>query len=242
MARFRVRDHMGWHEQGDGHWYLGLHVPNGRIADKPGWRLKTALARLFATRELRPIFSTTQDFLIADIPADKRQEIEDFLGGFGVMPGDTPSRTRRAAMACPALPTCGLALTEAERIQPDLMNTLEGLMAKHGIDGERISVRVTGCPNGCARPYVGDIGFVGRMPGHYAIFVGGDFEGTRLNTKLFEKASTESISQVFDLLFGLYARERRDHESFGDFCDRKGVDVLRDYIASESGATTAAHL
>jgi sulfite reductase (ferredoxin) len=242
MPPFQVKDHMGWHRQGDGKWYLGLHVPNGRIADVPGWRMRTAIRETLKRFPVRPILSTTQDLILAEIVEDQRQSVEDFLVGFGVLPGDSYSKTRRASMACPALPTCGLALTEAERVQPQLMDKLEALMKKHGIEGERMAIRMTGCPNGCARPYIGDIGFVGRTPGYYAVFVGGDFEGTRLNQKLFERVKFEDIPALFDQLFALYVRERFNKETFGDFCHRKGIDALHTYLSDASGSVTAAAL
>lgn len=242
LPRFQVKNHMGWHPQGDGAWYLGLHVPNGRIADRPGWRLRTAIRDALGKFPIRPVFMTTQDLILADVPEDARQALEDFLLAHGVAPGDSVSKTRAASMACPALPTCGLALTEAERVQPAVLDMLERLMARHGIDGERMSVRITGCPNGCARPFVGDIGFVGRMPGHYAVFVGGDFEGTRINQKLYDRVAYDDIEGLFDRLFALYARERRAHEGFGDFCHRTGTAALQAHLTEVSGSPEAARL
>jgi sulfite reductase (ferredoxin) len=130
------------------------------------------------------------------------------------------------ALSCPALPTCGLALTEAERMHPEIVGGIDALLAKHGLSGRRMSVRITGCPNGCARTYAGDIGIVGRMPGFYAIFVGGDFEGTRLNFKLLEKVPHAEVISSFDPLFAAWAADGLAGEGFGDFCARVGAGGL----------------
>jgi sulfite reductase (ferredoxin) len=138
----------------------------------------------------------------------------------------------RWALACPALPTCGLALTEAERVRDDIVATIEAQLRLYGLERERLSIRITGCPNGCARPYTGDIGIVGRMPGFYALFVGGDFEGTRLNALLADKVPLHGIAEVLDPLFALYAATRIDREGFGDFCYRIGMPALQAALAA----------
>jgi len=133
---------------------------------------------------------------------------------------------RRWSLACPALPSCGLALTEAERVQAPMLDEIEAALTRHGLEGERLSVRITGCPNGCARPYVGDIGIVGRMPGFYALFVGGDFAGTRLNFLLLDRVAEGQIAAVLEPLFQRFAADRREREGFGDFCHRLGREQL----------------
>ncbi len=129
-------------------------------------------------------------------------------------------------MACVALPTCGLALSEAERVREPMVAGIEGLLRQHGLEQERISVRITGCPNGCARPYEGDLGIVGRAPGAYAIFVGGDFEGTRLNFLLHERVKEAEIVDHLAPLIAAWASGREAGEGFGDFCHRFGRDAL----------------
>jgi sulfite reductase (ferredoxin) len=133
-------------------------------------------------------------------------------------------------MACPAIPTCGLAITESERALPSLVNELSRTMADLGLDGEPLSVRMTGCPNGCARPYTGDIGIVGRVPGHYSLYVGGDFEGTRLNEAIAERLDIAGLAEALDPLFALWAASRVGDEGFGDFCHRIGLAALRQII------------
>jgi sulfite reductase (ferredoxin) len=221
MPRFRVLDHMGWHAQGDGRFYLGLPVANGRIKDTETTKLRTALRTIFATVPgARPILMPTQDILIADLSIDDRETVDTILKDHGVtLPLDiTP--VARWAMACPALPSCGLALNEAERIRVPLIDEIEQALARHGLRHERISVRITGCPNGCARPYAGDIGLVGRTPDSYAIYLGGDFEGTRLNRLVFERVKLGDVAATLEPLFAHFAATRHPGESFGDFCHR----------------------
>lgn len=221
MPRFRVLDHMGWHAQGDGKFYLGLPVASGRIQDAAGTRLRTALRTIFATiAGARPVLMPTQDLLIADLAIDDRETVDAILKDHGVaLPLDI-APVARWAMACPALPSCGLALNEAERIRLPLIDEIEQALARHGLRYERLSVRITGCPNGCARPYAGDIGLVGRTPDSYAIYLGGDFEGTRLNRLVFERIKLTDIAATLEPLFAHFAGTRHPGESFGDFCHR----------------------
>ncbi|TSD86327.1 NADPH-dependent assimilatory sulfite reductase hemoprotein subunit [Mycobacterium sp. KBS0706] len=225
-APFQVPDHLGWHEQGDGRFWLGLPVASGRIEDGPKVRLRTALRALFENWAKPAVLTPQQDILIADIAPSERDEIEAHLRAHGVVFAEDLTAVRRWTLACPALPTCGLALSEAERIREPLVDSIEVALRKHGLIEERISIRITGCPNGCARPYAGDIGLVGRTPGTFALFVGGDFEGTRLNAKLTEKVPEAAIADTLDPLLGAFAQERLPGEGFGDWCHRQGMDKL----------------
>ncbi len=225
-APFQVPDHLGWHEQGDGRFWLGLPVASGRIEDGPNVRLRTALRTLFENWAKPAVLTPQQDILIADIAANERDEIEAHLRSHGVVFAEDLTAVRRWALACPALPTCGLALSEAERIREPLIDSVEAALRKHGLIEERISIRITGCPNGCARPYAGDIGLVGRTPGTFALFLGGDFEGTRLNSKLTEKVPEAAIADTLDPLLGAFAQDRQPGEGFGDWCHRQGNDKL----------------
>lgn len=242
MRPFKVVDHIGWHRQGDGKWYLGLPIPSGRLVDQGDKRLRSGLRAAMTGFGLRPILTATQDIILADIAEVDRQKIQDILEEHGVETSDGVSPVRRWAMACPALPTCGLALTEAERVLPALIDRIEAALARHGLDQERLSIRMTGCPNGCARPYAGDIGLVGRVPGYYAIYVGGDFEGTRLNAKLFDRVAFDDVPPTLEPLFALFVRERKQGEGFGNFCHRKGVEALKDHLAELRGSLLAAAL
>jgi len=222
MPAFQVCDHLGWHEQGDGRLYLGVPVPSGRVAGALRRALREAIDRF----GLDPIVSPSQDLILSNAAPRDRAAIESILRASGVALAQDLSPVRRWSLACPALPTCGLALTEAERVHDPLIGGIEAALARHGLEGERLSVRITGCPNGCARPYSGDIGIVGRMPGFYALFVGGDFEGTRLNFPLLDRVAESEVGETLEPLFALFARERAPDEGFGDFCQRTGKDRL----------------
>ncbi len=152
--------------------------------------------------------------------------MEAILRAHGVALNEDLTPLSRWALACPALPTCGLALTEAERVRAPILAQVEAALARHGLAGERISLRITGCPNGCARPYQGDVGLVGRVPGHYAIFLGGDFAGTRLSTPVFERVPEAAIGAALEPLFAAFAAGRLPGEGFGDFAHRLGRDAL----------------
>ncbi len=227
MPRFEMPDHMGWHPQGDGKWYLGIPVSSGRIGDRGGERLRGGLRHVVSTYRVDPVLTPQQDIILSNVAADRRGAIERDLRRFGVSLAEELTPVRRWAMACPALPTCGLALTEAERVKLPLIEEVEKLLARYGLGDERMTVRITGCPNGCARPYTGDIGLVGRMPGIYALYVGGDFEGTRLSEQLLEKVALDEVPAVLEPLFAFFARARRPGEGFGDFCHRQGAGALR---------------
>ncbi len=236
MAPFAIKDHTGWHPQGDGRWYFGLTVPSGRIVDRDGVNLASALRQLAADIPLHFVFTPTQDVLFADIAPDDRDRVETILRTHGVALPLGQSGVRRWALACPALPTCGLALNEAERVLDRIVGAVEGVLERHGLDREALSLRITGCPNGCARPYVGDIGLVGRTPDTYAIYLGGDFACTRLNVKAFEKVHIDELADTLDPLIAHWAVDRQPGEGFGDFCHRIGLQRLR----GADAATVAA--
>ncbi|HJZ16177.1 MAG TPA: NADPH-dependent assimilatory sulfite reductase hemoprotein subunit, partial [Stellaceae bacterium] len=185
MPAFVVPDHLGWHDQGDGKLYLGLPVSSGRIVGE----IRTALREIVSRFHCDPILMPSQDIILSEICPKDRGAIEAILREHGARLAGDMLPAERWALACPALPSCGLALTEAERVRDDIVAAIEARLRLYGIEHERLSIRITGCPNGCARPYTGDIGIVGRMPGFYALFVGGDFEGTRLNTLLADRVS-----------------------------------------------------
>jgi sulfite reductase (ferredoxin) len=237
MPDFHVPDHLGWHEQGDGRFYLGLPVASGRIVDDAGSRLRTALREIVGRFGADPILMPSQDIILANIAPTDRPAITAVLRGHGVRLADDLLPVERWALACPALPTCGLALTEAERVRNDIVAAIAERLRRWGLERERLSVRITGCPNGCARPYSGDIGIVGRVPGFYSLYVGGDFEGTRLNTAIAERLDIAGIAETLDPLFARFAEARRDGEGFGDFCHRIGHQtVLRTLAEAQRGA------
>src|SRR5499427_1551635 len=226
MPPFAVPDHLGWHEQGDGKLYLGIPVSSGRIIDEGRSRIRAALREIVSQFHCDPILMPSQDIILSEISPEDREEIEALLREYEVRLAADMLPTGRWALACPALPSCGLALTEAERVRDDIVAAIEARLRRYGLEHERLSIRITGCPNGCARPYTGDIGIVGRMPGFYSLYVGGDFAGTRLNAQLAEKVPLHAIAETFDPLFELFSSSRVDGEGFGDFCYRIGLPVM----------------
>jgi sulfite reductase (ferredoxin) len=227
MSWENAADHLGWHEQGDGTWYLGLYIENGRIADTDEARQRSGLRA--AVERFHPGIRLTpqQNIILAGIAAGDRAEVEAILRAHGVRLPLELLPVRRSAMACPALPTCGLALAEAERVLPNAMDQIEALLNDLGLGDEQFSVRMTGCPNGCARPYLGDVGIVGRTLGKYNIYLGGDFHGTRLNTEFAELVPFDEIARTLRPVLIAFRAERRLGEGFGDFCHRTGTERLR---------------
>jgi sulfite reductase (ferredoxin) len=236
MQALHIPELLGWHEQGDGKWWLGLPVASGRIADTGTSRLRSALRAIMQRFAVDPVMTPQQDILLSNIaPADKAA-ITATLIEHGVTFAETLTPLSRWALACPALPTCGLALTEAERVRPQIVTMVEEALRRHGLEQERISLRITGCPNGCARTYTGDIGLVGRIPGHYAIYAGGDFEGTVLSEKLLDRVKLADIGSTLEPLFLLWSQERKPGEAFGNFCRRAGLDRMRDLLTTRTKA------
>jgi sulfite reductase (ferredoxin) len=234
---FQVPDHLGWHEQGDGRLYLGLPVASGRIVDGGQSRLRSALRDIVGRFGADPILMPSQDIILSNIAPADRPAITAILRGHGVRLAEELLPIERWALACPALPTCGLALTEAERVRDEIVDAIAESLRRWGLERERLSVRITGCPNGCARPYSGDIGIVGRIPGFYSLYVGGDFAGTRLNTAIAERLDIPGIAEVLDPLFARFAEARQAGEGFGDFCHRIGsAAVLRTLADAHRGA------
>ncbi|MBO0709743.1 MAG: NADPH-dependent assimilatory sulfite reductase hemoprotein subunit [Acetobacteraceae bacterium] len=236
MQPIAVPDLLGWHPQGDGGYWLGVPVPSGRVKDEDGVALRSALRRVVAEIGANPIVTPQQDLLLADIPEARRREVDAILAASGVTRAEDLSPLQRFALACPALPTCGLALTEAERVREPIVAGLQAALDTLGLGQERISLRITGCPNGCARSYAGDIGLVGRIPGHFAIYVGGDFEGTVLAQQLLNRVKQADIAQALTPLLVAWGHERRDGEGFGDWARRTGMEALTSLIAPSGKA------
>ena len=239
LPRLKMPELLGWHPQGDGRWWLGVPVPSGRIQDTDDSGLRSALREVVQRHGADPVFTPQQDVLLTNLPEEARAEVEAVLRAHGVTLADDLTPLARWTLACPALPTCGLALTEAERVRAPILAQLEAALARHGLGGERISLRITGCPNGCARPYSGDIGLVGRVPGKFAVFLGGDFEGTRLSYKFLECVPEDDIGTTLEPLFAAFAAQRRAGEGFGDFAHRLGPDAAL-ALAGRSAPAAAA--
>jgi sulfite reductase (NADPH) hemoprotein beta-component len=216
----RQGDLLGWHDQTNGNLFLGLFVENGRIRDAADHRLKTGLRQVIERFKPEVRLTASQNLLLVDINPQHRAEIDRVLNEHGVSTANPFTRTRLASMACPALPTCGLALAEAERALPGFLTQLEGLLSELGLQDEELIVRMTGCPNGCARPYMAEIAFVGKAPNKYQIYLGGNEAGTRLNRLHKDSVKGEDLIGELRVVLGRYAQERLRCERFGDFCER----------------------
>jgi len=226
-----VSDHIGWFEQGDGKLFLGINVDNGRIKDEGSLRLKTGL-RALLRRFPQPIRLTAlQGLILCDIEPQDRPEIDSILAEHGIKGADELTLLRRYAISCPALPTCGLSVTDSERVMPGVVDALEVELQKHDMIGERIAVHMTGCPNGCARPYTPDIGLVGKARGKYTLYLGGNPLGTRVGFIYQDLVPLEDIAKTVSPLLGYFKAERQGAESFGDFCARKGLEDLQAFVA-----------
>jgi sulfite reductase (ferredoxin) len=220
-------DHIGWHAQGDGTYFYGFNVENGRIHDTGSLRLKTALRRIL--HDLAPGVRITahQSLLFTGLAVTDRERIAKILHDHGVKTSEEISTLRRWSMACVALPTCGLAVAESERVLPGLIDSLEPEVAKLGLAHDAFTVRMTGCPNACARPYNSDIGIVGRTLGKYTLFLGGRLLGDRLNEQYKDVVPFEDLCQEITAVLTCYKAERKTGETLGDFCHRKGIEGVR---------------
>ncbi|MCG8449318.1 MAG: NADPH-dependent assimilatory sulfite reductase hemoprotein subunit [Pirellulales bacterium] len=219
-------DGMGWHAQGDGRWFYGLNIENGRIKDEGLYRLKSALREIGST--LAPPLRLTphQSLIFCDLEEEDRERLEKILREHCVPLSEEFSNVRRWAMACPALPTCGLAITESERALPGLIDHLEKELEILGLRDEVFTTRMTGCPNGCARSYNSDIGLVGKALDKYTIFLGGRRLGDRLNFIYKDKVPTAEVVPTLVSVFRFFKQARQKDETFGDFCHRQGAEQL----------------
>jgi sulfite reductase (ferredoxin) len=220
--------HLGWHAQGNGKLFLGISVENGRVKDDGAMRMRMGLRTIVS--RFRPNLSITpqQDLLLRDIDPKDRANIDALLTEHGILGEDKISLLQQYGMSCPAIPTCGLAISESERYLPLVVDELEKTIAEMGLSHEKISIRMTGCPNGCVRPYQSDIGIVGRSGEKYTVFVGGNVLGTRLNFVLQDLVHKDAITSLLTCVLRLYRADRHDGEGFGDFCHRLGqVEIQR---------------
>ncbi len=215
-------DHFGWQTNAQGLWYYTVLVENGRVLDTETLPLKSALLAIAKTGLSNFRFTCTQNLILSDIQADDKQTVHAILEKFGIIAHtELSSLIRKNSMACTSLPTCPLALAEAQRYLPDLLTKIEPILEKYSLSKESIVIRMTGCPNGCARPYLAEIGFVGTAPGKYNLHLGGDLQGERLNKIYLESIDEATILKTLDGLFAQYATEKIANETFGDFSVRK---------------------
>lgn len=228
-------DRFGWVEGIDGKHHLTLFIENGRILDYPGKPLKTGMAEIARVHQGDFRLTANQNLIIAGVPSEQKAAIEALARQHGLL-DDSVSEQRQNSMACVALPTCPLAMAEAERFLPEFVTEIEGVLEKHGVNDDSIIFRVTGCPNGCGRAMLAEIGLVGKAPGRYNLHLGGNREGTRIPRMYQENITDRQILTEIDTLVARWAAERESGEGFGDFVIRAGiiapvVDSARDFYA-----------
>ena len=215
-----IEDPHGWHECANGTWFYGLHILSGRIKDVDGWPMKTALREIAQVHQGDFRLTPSQNVTISGVTADQKPIIEAILAKHGLDKENERSGLRLNALSCVALPTCGLALSESERALPEILEKFESVLDEAGLKDDAISLRVTGCPNGCARPYLAEIGLVGRAPHKYALYLGASYNGTRLNRLFSPNVTIDEAVALVTPAIKRYALERNQGEGFGDFCDR----------------------
>lgn len=215
-------DRFGWVKSADGLWHLTLFIEGGRIVDQPDYRLKTALKIVASIHDGQFLLTGNQNLVIANISEEKRRGIEDILENYGVL-GATFEQTalRQNSIACVALNTCTLAFAEAERYLPSLIDKIDLILRANGLEKDAINIRMTGCPNGCGRPYLGEIAFIGKSPGYYNLYLGAAHNGERLNKLYREMLDEAAILRELEPIIAHYAKERLQGERFGDFVIRK---------------------
>lgn len=218
-------DRYGWVKGVKGKWHLTLFIEGGRIADFDEYKLKTGLREIakIHTGDFR--LTANQNVIISNVSTSKKKKITELMEQYGLTDGAHYSALRRSSMACVALPTCGLAMAEAERYLPTLINKIETIVEENGLRDKEITIRMTGCPNGCARHALGEIGFIGKAPGKYNMYLGAAHDGSRLSKMYRENIGEEEILNELGSLLPRYAKERLDGEHFGDFVIRAGVIV-----------------
>jgi sulfite reductase (ferredoxin) len=222
--------HHGWHGMGGGKWFLGLSVENGRIKNEGSMRLRSGLRAIVERFRANVRVTAQQDVMLCDISTVDRGAVDSMLNEYGIPRPESLSQVQRWSMACPAIPTCGLAITESERALPGVVDQLEKVLAELGLGDEPISVRMTGCPNGCARPYQSEVGIVGRGGTKYTLYIGGDSYGRRLNTEVQDSVPIEQLVPKLSRVFAAFKAERAPGELFGDYCTRLGLTKLKELV------------
>ena len=231
LPEFKYLDFLGWHEQGDGKLFVGISIQNGRVKDEGSLQLKTALRELVQTFKLPMLLTPSQDTILYDIDPAHKAQMQAILTRCGIQGETEIDSLVRYSMACPALPTCGLATAESERVIPSILARLRALLIKVGLEQEHFVIRMTGCPNGCARPYLAELGFVGNGPDTYQIWLGAAPNQTRLSQVYLEKLHTDDLETAFEPIFVYFKQSRQADESFGDFCDRVGLESIHQYVS-----------
>ena len=215
-------DQFGWHRNDNDRFNYTLFIANGRVSNVEGYRIMDGLRAIAHVHDGVFRLTPNQNLIIADVDADGRAGIDALLAEHGLADSNAQSALRLNSIACVAMPTCGLAMAEAERYLPDLITRIDAILADNGLLEEPITIRMSGCPNGCSRPYVAEIAMTGRAPGKYNLYVGGGFHGERLNVMIRENIGEAAILEILGEQLGRFARERQPGEHFGDFVLRAG--------------------
>jgi sulfite reductase (ferredoxin) len=235
LPPFKYMDFLGWHEQGDGKLFLGISIENGRVKDEGQLQLKTALREIEQQFALPIRLTPSQNLILYEIDPVQQWEIQQILDRCNIKMESALDSLVRYSMACPALPTCGLAIAESERALPGILERIRSLLVKVGLTEEHFVIRMTGCPNGCARPYLAELGLVGRGPDTYQVLLGGTPHQTRLAEPYIERLDLQKLEAALEPLF-VYFKQERQHqrkiESFGDFCNRVGLEALHQFAAT----------
>ncbi len=223
----RNGDLFGWHQAQNGKWYVGLYIEHGRVKDEGDYLLKTGLRKIAELKKCDFRLTGNQGLVLGAIDDKDKLVIDQLLKQYDIWPRTKMSEARKNAIACVALNTCTMAFSEAERYLPKLMDKIDVILEENNLTEDEILIRMTGCPNGCGRPFLGEIGFVGRSMGRYNMYLGASFNGDRLNTLYKETLSEEEILDELKVLLKQYAEERENGERFGDFVGRKGIVELK---------------
>jgi len=215
-------DRYGWVKGHNGKWHVTLFIQNGRIKDTEHYLLMTGLREIAKVHDGDFRVTPNQNLIIGNVAPENKQMIEDLLNKYDISQGKNASALRRNAIACVALPTCGLAMAESERYLPTLIDKLEIMLEELGLAEEEIVIRMSGCPNGCSRAAIAEIGLIGKAPGKYNLHVGGSFSGERLSKMYKENIGEEEMLTTLQEMFTAFANEKKEGERFGDFVIRKG--------------------
>ncbi|NJR46204.1 MAG: sulfite reductase, ferredoxin dependent [Hyellaceae cyanobacterium CSU_1_1] len=230
LPAWQYQDFLGWHEQGDGNWFFGIGVENGRVKDEGAFQLKTALREIVQQLNLPMRLSPNHNIILYEISPEHKATVENILNNRGIITDPQAIEPlTRYSMACPALPTCGLAVTESERALPGITDQIRTLLNKLGMADEHFVMRMTGCPNGCARPYMAELGFVGSAPGKYQIWLGGTPNQTQLAQPYEQQMPVDELETFFEPIFVFFKQSRQSKESFGSFCSRVGFTAIRNF-------------
>ncbi|MGO4886779.1 assimilatory sulfite reductase (NADPH) hemoprotein subunit [Anaerobacillus sp. MEB173] len=216
-------DRYGWVKGVKGRWHFTMFIEGGRVADFDNFKLKTALREIAKVHTGDFRLTSNQNLIIGNVTTQKKKQISELIEQYGLTDGKQFSALRRSSIACVALPTCGLAMAEAERYLPKLIDKIDEIIDENGLQEKEITIRMTGCPNGCARHALGEIAFIGKSPGKYNMYLGAAFDGSRLSKIYRENIGEEEILSELRVLLSRYAKERIDGEHFGDFVVRAGI-------------------